>query len=584
MTRDPRAPRPPGPASLDDDAIGLLVRDVAAAWSLPPLRLDAPSWRDRVRDRRARLVDGVRFGIGHLGRAATAAVALTVVAALVAVVITRPPVQPGGSPGPSNGASTGGPSNRPSGAAAATGLPTITRDGELPYPSRIMVANESGDMNLVDLGFGTIGGAIARTQWPSAMTVTPDGLVVCVCISTSAQVDGYPTTFDVRLRTFTPTTTPIRDDPIDVLVGKADPRTPATHADHVWTQISFSPDVRYAFVGWSTRDTSVWHGGLLVVDIQSGAIVGSQDFPDMTAGDGDARRTVGAPRVLGIAAGTIYLARSWAEWASANTDVEPAHVGDDAYQATMSSGALSDLVPFSDAASCGPSFVRAGVRPGGGLWVSCLSQLGSLTVRRVGADGTSLGSESMARTGLVDGDTTAMSPDGRRFFAWDPGSSTLTRIDLETGERVNQRLGGAAVSSNAMTLFGRWLAPETDAKSILRGAILLSPDGGRVYLLATEPVVDERQPTGSDGVLVVDAATLKIVDHWPPQADLMSMALSFDGSLLYAAGMPGVDASGAPAAAQGASVTVYDTATGKIRLIAGQLGMSMLSFPKPVVP
>jgi hypothetical protein len=135
-----------------------------------------------------------------------------------------------------------------------------------------------------------------------------------------------------------------------------------------------------------------------------------------------------------------------------------------------------------------------------------------------------------------------------------------------------------------MTALGRWLAPSADAKSILRGAILVSPDSRRLYVLAAQPVVDERLPTGSAGILVVDAATLQVLDHWPPPADLMSMALNADGSLLYAAGLPGVDASGVSSLRQGASVTVFDTASGAQRLVAGQLGMGMLSFPGPLVP
>lgn len=576
MTRDPRTLRP---ASLDDESIGLLVRDVAAGWTMPPVRLDAPSWRDRVRSRRARLLDAAQLGFGRIGRAAAAALVLTMAGALVAVVITRP-LPPAGSPNPTSGASS-----RPS-SGPATPLPKLTiGEGDLPFPSKIIIANETGDMSLVDLATGSISGSIARTQWPSAMTVTSAGLVVCICMTTSDQVDGYPTRVDVRLKTFTRTTTPIQDDPVKVLVGTPDPRTPAFSADHVWTSVSFSPDDRYALLGWSTRDGLVWHSGLLVVDIGAATIVGEEAFPDMTAGEGDARRTVGAPRVLGLADdGSVYLARSWAEWGSANVEVEPTRVGDDAYQATLANGVLSGLVPFSDAANCGPSFARAGSRPGGGLWVSCLSQLGSLTVRRVAGDGTSLSSESMARSGFVDGDTTAVSPDGHTFYAWDPGSSTLTRIDLETGERTDQRLAGAEASIDPLAAVGRWLAPATDAKSILRGAILVSPDGSRLYVLGATPVVDERLPTGSAGVLVVDAASLRVIDHWPPPADLMSIALSADGSLLYAAGLPGVDASGAQQLAQGASVTVFDTATGNVRLIAGQLGMGMLSFPTRIVP
>jgi hypothetical protein len=572
--------RPPVHTPLDDESIGLLVRGVADGWTMPAVRLDAPSWRERVRGRRARLLDRARVGLGRAARAATMAVALTVVATLAAVVITRPPQQPAGSPNP-----TGAATNAPSGVPAATVLPKLQLNAELPFPSRILVANEMGDIALVDLGLGTIGGSIARAQWPSSMTVTANGVVVCICITTGAFVNGYPTHFDVRLRTFTRATTPIRDVPIDLLVGTPDRRVPATVADHVWTSVSFSPDGRYAFVGWSTQDNLVWHSGLLIVDIEAGSIAGRRPFPDMTAGEGDARRTVGAPRVLGGADdGNLILARSWAEWGSANVETEPIAVGDDGYAATFADGRLSDLAPIDEAADCGPSLERAGALPGSGFWLACVSNQGTYTVRRIAGDGSVLGSESITRTGFVDGDTTAVSADGRVFYFWDPGSSTLTRIDLSSGDRVNQRLAASTAAIDPMTAVGRWLAPAADAKSMLRGAILVAPDGSRLYVLATQPVVDPRAPGGSNGILVVDAATLQVLDRWPPTADLVSMALNSDGTLLYATGLPGVDASGKSSVAQGASVTVYDTSTGAELLIAGQLGIGMLSFPGPVVP
>ncbi|HEX2625451.1 MAG TPA: hypothetical protein VHL56_00935 [Candidatus Limnocylindrales bacterium] len=578
-----RGTRPPRRASLDDEAIGLLVRDVVGDWSMPAVRLDAPSWRDRVRGPRTRLMHTARLGLGRAGRAATAALALTVVAALAAVVITHPPAQPGASPNP-----TGQSSGQPP-AGLASPLPrVILGAGDLPFPNRILVENETGDIALVDLTLGEIGGSIARSQYPSSLTVSASGVVVCICITTAKPVAGYPTELDVRLKTFTRTTTKLRDDAVDVLSGTPDPRSPDMAADHAWTSVSFSPDDRYAYLGWSTRATPVWHSGIDIVDIGTGTVTSKLALPDMTAGDGDARRTVGAPRVLGPGSdGTLLIARSWAEWGSDNVALEPARVGDDGSTATVVDGVASGLTPFPEAANCGPSFVRAGARPGGGFWVTCQTNTGTLTLRRLAADGTSLGSESMARTGFVDGDTTAVSPDGQMFYAWDPGSWTLTSIDLSTGKRANARLVTAAAAgagADPVTALGRWLAPSADAKSILRGAILVSPDSRRLYVLAAQPVVDERLPTGSAGILVVDAATLQVLDHWPPPADLMSMALNADGSLLYAAGLPGVDASGVSSLRQGASVTVFDTASGAQRLVAGQLGMGMLSFPGPLVP
>jgi hypothetical protein len=55
------------------------------------------------------------------------------------------------------------------------------------------------------------------------------------------------------------------------------------------------------------------------------------------------------------------------------------------------------------------------------------------------------------------------------------------------------------------------------------------------------------------------------------------------GRFVYAAGLPGVDAAGMPAPPQGASITVFSTVDGSVRLLAGELGFGMLSFTSPIL-
>jgi hypothetical protein len=154
------------------------------------------------------------------------------------------------------------------------------------------------------------------------------------------------------------------------------------------------------------------------------------------------------------------------------------------------------LLPFSDAASCGPSYVRAGSRPGGGLWVTCQSEGGSLTVRRVDASGTNLGSESLARTGFIDGDTTAISPDGRIFYAWDPGSSMLMRVDRVIA-RARATEGDTLLFAHGHVLrnqAARWIGEP--------------PSEGRLFALSTATVSvlgwEREQP---------------VIERWNDQAD-----------------------------------------------------------------
>jgi hypothetical protein len=61
-------------------------------------------------------------------------------------------------------------------------------------------------------------------------------------------------------------------------------------------------------------------------------------------------------------------------------------------------------------------------------------------------------------------------------------------------------------------------------------------------------------------------------------ADLVSVGVSPDGRLVYVAGAPEVDASGARRIGAPASLIVFDASDGRIRLIAGALGLEMVAI------
>jgi hypothetical protein len=80
-----------------------------------------------------------------------------------------------------------------------------------------------------------------------------------------------------------------------------------------------------------------------------------------------------------------------------------------------------------------------------------------------------------------------------------------------------------------------------------------------------------------------EGRTLDLLTRWAPTADFVSIAVSRDGSLVYVLGTAGVDANGSRSDNQN-SLTVYNTASGELRLVEGDLGSNYLGFTEPLQP
>jgi hypothetical protein len=571
------ADRPPEP--IDDDAIARLVRDAAGAWTMPPVRLDGGSWRDRVRSPRTRRIAALRTGLERLAQAAAAAVALTVGAALLGVWLTTP--RDAGKPSATPGHS---PNSRPS-QVAASPLPKLFLAGDLPQPSQLTVQADSS-YSLVDLRSGTISNPFAIGDWGSALRTAADGVPYCVCLRNDGFTSAGTTHVSVALvrsGSSGPASTSIGD-----IRGVVDPRGAApADGQPAGARVTFGTDPRYAYVGWAAREHPVWKAGIIVVDVETGSIVQRVALPDRSDGESDSRTAVVAPGVVGLAGdGQLLVVAPWYRWSPAMSQNPTMHFGSDVFATTLDAGALGGLAPFDAGAQCGDQVMRAGALPDGGTWLACLGAGGGQTiVRRIAGNG-SVNETRVAGGGDLGSDslgTSTISPDGRALYAWDPIGGTLTAVDLATG-KVTSGLASTAAGPGPLTALGRWLTPTATAKVFLSSGIAVSPDGTRVYVLGLEPgAASSHDLAGSTGVFVFDAATLAQVGHWAPTADFVSLAVSTDGRFVYAAGSPGTT-SGGTAGAAAASVTVFEASTGTVRLIAGQLGHALLLFPATTVP
>ena len=566
---------------LEDADIAQLVHDVADGWTMPPVRLDAPTWRERVRGPRARRVDAVHGLAGRLGRAATAAVALTVGATLIAVVITLPQ-DPGKSPGASDGSTPGA-----TDAAQASPLPKQFVPGDAPSPSRVVVQTETGDFAIVDLPNGSISRPLTGGRFGSELQVRTDGRLFCLCLFESTFVDDNPTKASVSLEKFEADGTPISSTPIRTFSGVPDSRDAGrffpNRPPHVLVSMGFSEFNRFGFIGWSARADSLWRSGLLVVDLENGDVVSELALPETTAGEGDSRRVLRAPKVVGSAgANGLVIGRSWYDFVPGSDGAFT--VDTDAFRASITSGILGDLVAVPGMAGCGDTVRFGGALADGGTWVAC-SRGGAFqtTLRRVAVSGELLPDTFVSGEEGIEGDATALSRDGSTLFAWNPASATLTRVAVESGAKTTGEGLVARAGTGPLVALGRWLAPVAAAKSLLRSSVIVSRDGSRVYAIGVKDGAENPDIVGSSGVFVFDAETLAPITTYQPTADYVSLAISWDGRFVYAAGLPGVDALGRRQAGQGASITVFDTADGSTRLIAGQLGVDLITFgPEPL--
>ena len=145
--------------------------------------------------------------------------------------------------------------------------------------------------------------------------------------------------------------------------------------------------------------------------------------------------------------------------------------GSDVFAASFASGRLGGPVAIPAASGCGEVVTRGGPTLDGGRWFACASGGSSLTmVRRLAADGTALGDTSVPGVRGVEGDMTALSPDGRALFVWNPLTATVTRVDVGTGETATGRgPAQAAASTGVLGVLGAWLAPTAAAKTYAGG-------------------------------------------------------------------------------------------------------------------
>lgn len=572
------------PEELSDDEIGGLVRATADRWSMPPQALHTATWRDRVAAGGTR--PGFARGIpGAVARAAVGAVAATIVVAFLAIALTGqggrrtgggglPVTTPvGTNPAAAPQTSPARSSTAPF-APSASGLPAIAQYGA-PLTGSVLV--RGGTYRAVDMRTGELSPPLGQ-NYDDLLTQRSDGAYLCLC-----WIRSHPAVGEDRARLVRRTIDAggrVRDETTVLeLVGHSltgmntDRQGASIEASMAW-----SADRSTVFLAQSVRTPPLWSVSLDVIDVASGKV--RQTVPVGSYSSGDAKASLFASVSLDVAPDGGHVVTT------VHSSTEDGNALPRSYLlGTVRDGRVGPLEPFAAgagglgggacengfqgfaaadifAAACGPDhapFLRR-IPLGGGVLSDV--PLGDVQV----------GFRSPVEAGFPKLDTKTGT-----LYVWEPFGHRLTAIDVRGGAvrgsttvPESQRAPGAGVDPvrSLAQAFGRWLAPSALAKIVLDPALAISPDGSRLYALGT---AGADEGGGSTGVWVFDTASLALVAHWPPTADLISLAVSPDGTVVYAAGMAGFDPSGVNPSWE-ASVTAFDARDGSVRAVAGQLG------------
>ena len=480
-------------------------------------------------------------------------------------------------------------SPRPSQASAiattgpsATAFSKVLLNGDLPQPSSVLLRVGDG-YAVADLATGSLGPSFDGATALSDVRRLADGTYACLCVTMDGDVNGSPTHAVVELRRYDAKCGLTDTVGVGDYTGSLDPR-PAARMDqppNVDVAVRYAPDETLGYVGWSLRDGGRWKGGILLVDLETGAVTGRVGLPDISIGPDDQPVNVMAARVAVGPGGDVALV------SRPTYSVEHAsgayHSGTEHYLMPASGRSQATATPFAVDRPCDDGEADAGLTDGRLAWFLCWSSDGGrLTVRRVPEDGGSVPDIQVDATG--EGGTWAVS--GSSIYFWTPVSRTIDRVDLLTGETSSGSAPAPTATDRSrpdpIGALGRWLAPSASAKVFLEPGIVVAPGTGSVVYALGIGTEDPAQPR-STGVFVFDRRTLEPLGHWAPTADFVSLAVSADGRFVYAAGasQAGIDI---PQTMHGASVTVYDASDGSVRSIAGQLDPLDVQFTSPYLP
>jgi hypothetical protein len=447
---------------------------------------------------------------------------------------------------------------------------------ELPTERHLVFAN---GIQAMDMATGSLGRALVSQD---GVVTSLGNAVACACFLRGGGSFGGVRGLELQVAGFdgeVPRTTELVT--WDDVAGVPDMTEGAS------MQLAAAPDRKRIYVLAVARRPPSWTVDLLTVDLTRGDVldtlriadlpVGGQPEPTPTPSAGSVRPGEPPDGLYAWAQGlavtpdgsTAFVSVNYAEvaqgnWSSSNREwmvaldeaVEPTPLAEDVLL-PRDGWCYGRPVFVDDIATviCTPP---AGETPGSGF-----------QVRRIGTDGQSAGSIDLGNELANYYPTPVVDPESKAAYIWNPGTHTMTRIDLDAGTIERATVPDELLDGKALPQNGSFLGAEP--------SVAISPDRTRLYAIGVRS--GESEVGSSSGIWVFDASTLEVLDNWRAPAFFLSVGVSTDGKFVYASGAPNYTPSGRQSRWP-ASMTVFDADDGQVEVIHGQLGEVWLTLPQ----
>jgi len=476
------------------------------------------------------------------------------------------------------------PTVRPSARPTATPEPLATplpardvRGGQIPTEQRLVYAN---GIELLDLATGVLTQLPAPIDEAWALLPLPNGQFVCACVARDPAANAGPGSAILRFVRFDQAGLPV----VELDLQSFDEAVAVPNMDEGFNvAAALDPEGRSLYLLVVERRPPVWIITLRMVDVETGGSVATIDVdqipidPDGPGASATPSASPSAPprnadsppdgtyiwgSSIAVAPGerSAFVTADRSDIEDGNGTWRPLEWLVSLEPGTGEAAPLQGTAALEPESSCfdAPTFVDAAL-----LVRVCAAPFGgTLAVRRIAVDGTSVGDIPIVSAGVEGSSPWSVVVDRSRraVFLWDAQRHALSRVGLDDGAVTEVAVPEPMLPDAGRLAGGRGYV-------VGNPSLVRSADGRFLYAIGVAGVVGGSVGRPS-GIWVFDATSLELVDHWEALAFLSSLALSADGRFIYAIGAPGYDVTGRENPWP-ASVTVYDAATGDVQVVYG---------------